>query len=158
MIGMGSFEKLCYNNLNFFVWYSLISIFFRPDKGVITLDLYTCGPTSLLPIVPLAKQLFAIPKAKTDTTESDDDDRSTLPKMVYAHKFRGFGHDDTDASELSDMLHFPVGQMSDFKIEVCLLVCALFLCVFACMRCFWVYIYANEWVVFPDIFRHPKSN
>ena len=54
------------------------------------------------------KKLFAIPSTKhLDKT----------PKMVWAHKYRGFG-EHIDSAEITDMFNFPVGQMSDFKEEV----------------------------------------
>jgi len=90
---------------------SHVSFHSWPSQGVIILDLFTCGPNSLLPIVPVVEKLFAI--ASTDpSTETEGP-----PKMVWAHKYRGFPQS-SDSAEITDMFHFPVGQMSDFKKEV----------------------------------------
>lgn len=86
---------------------SHVSFHTWPTEGVITLDLFTCGPNSLLPIVPLAEELFAIP-----SLESTDND----PKVVWAHKYRGFGREFDH--EITDMFKFPVGIMNDYKQEV----------------------------------------
>jgi S-adenosylmethionine decarboxylase proenzyme len=59
---------------------SHISFHTWPNEGVITLDLYTCGPKSLLPIIPVVERLFAVPRGG----EEDQ------PNMVWAHKIRGF--------------------------------------------------------------------
>jgi S-adenosylmethionine decarboxylase proenzyme len=89
---------------------SHVSFHTWPSRGVITIDLFTCGSKSLLPIVPIVEKLFAVPSSKVSNNEP-------LPKMVWAHKYRGFG-DHADRAEVTDMFHFPVGQMSDFKQEV----------------------------------------
>eukprot|EP00531_Pseudo-nitzschia_arenysensis_P006766 CAMPEP_0116154554 /NCGR_PEP_ID=MMETSP0329-20121206/21842_1 /TAXON_ID=697910 /ORGANISM="Pseudo-nitzschia arenysensis, Strain B593" /LENGTH=843 /DNA_ID=CAMNT_0003651541 /DNA_START=63 /DNA_END=2591 /DNA_ORIENTATION=- len=86
---------------------SHVSFHTWPSEGVITLDLFTCGPNSLLPIVPLAEKLFAVPSV--ETTDVD-------PRVVWAHKYRGFGRE--FEMEITDMFHFPVGEMNDFKQEV----------------------------------------
>ena len=41
---------------------SHVSFHTWPTQGVITLDLFTCGPGSLLPYVPVVEELFCIPK------------------------------------------------------------------------------------------------
>jgi S-adenosylmethionine decarboxylase proenzyme len=89
---------------------SHVSFHTWPSNGVITLDLYTCGPNSLLPVVPVVEKLFAI-------VSSSFSIREQAPKMIWAHKYRGFGAH-TDCAEITDMFHFPLGQMSDFKKEV----------------------------------------
>ena len=86
---------------------SHVSFHTWPTEGVITLDLFTCGPNSLLPIVPLAEELFAIPSV--ESTEN-------APKVVWAHKYRGFGREFDH--EITDMFKFPVGIMNDYKQEV----------------------------------------
>jgi S-adenosylmethionine decarboxylase proenzyme len=88
---------------------SHVSFHTWPQEGVITLDLYTCGPKSLLPLVPLVEKLFAIPQKTKDTK----------PQVVWAHKIRGFpGNLKEDVAEITDMQWFPVGKMTDFKTEV----------------------------------------
>ncbi len=86
---------------------SHVSFHTWPSEGVITLDLFTCGPNSLLPIVPLAEKLFAVSSVETTDVE---------PRVIWAHKYRGFGRE--FEMEITDMFHFPVGEMNDFKQEV----------------------------------------
>lgn len=90
---------------------SHVSFHTWPKEGVITLDLYTCGPNSLLSIVPMAEELFAVPREDEDAEE---------PNIVWAHKTRGYPQGDTGSieAELSDMEYFPVGKMTDYKNEV----------------------------------------
>jgi S-adenosylmethionine decarboxylase proenzyme len=88
---------------------SHVSFHTWPSRGVITLDLFTCGPNSLLPIVPLAEKLFSIPSSKGEKVEK--------PQMIWAHKYRGFGEGE-DVADVTDFFHFPVGIMTDYKKEV----------------------------------------
>lgn len=56
-----------------------------PEEGVITLDLFTCGSGSLLPVLPMLVRLFGIPsepEKKGDEVEA--------PAYIWAHKLRGF--------------------------------------------------------------------
>lgn len=94
---------------------SHVSFHTWPTEGVITLDLFTCGPNSLLPIVPLAQRLFAVPSAANHLLENAAE--RIDPKVIWAHKYRGFGRD--NGSGETDMFNFPVGQMNEFKQEVC---------------------------------------
>ena len=91
---------------------SHVSFHTWPKEGVITLDLYTCGPNSLLPIVPLAQKLFAVPREGKGEVEE--------PNIVWAHKTRGYPQGDQESivAELEDMEYFPVGKMTDYKNEV----------------------------------------
>jgi S-adenosylmethionine decarboxylase proenzyme len=97
---------------------SHVSFHTWPKQGVITLDLYTCGPESLLPIVTLAEKLFAIPRDPTSNEGSEVDQ----PNMVWSHKLRGFHDDESgpDDAFLNDMNRFPVRSvcMSIFSIFV----------------------------------------
>lgn len=93
---------------------SHVSFHTWPERGVITLDLFTCGPNSLLPVVPTAEKLFGVPIVASNPGKTVE-----KPQMIWAHKFRGFRPDDDgDAAELSDMFDFPVGQRLDYKEEV----------------------------------------
>lgn len=88
---------------------SHVSFHTWPVEGVITLDLFTCGDDSLLPIVPLAKSLFSVPR----------ENESTKPRVVWAHKFRGFEDGITkEVAESTDLFDFPIGQMLDYKEKV----------------------------------------
>ncbi|KAG7350362.1 spermine/spermidine synthase domain containing protein [Nitzschia inconspicua] len=89
---------------------SHVSFHTWPSRGVISIDLFTCGPSSLLHAVPVVEQLFAVASSKATKKEQQ-------PKMVWAHKYRGFSDHD-DSFEMTDMFQFPVGQMSDYKKEV----------------------------------------
>jgi len=90
---------------------SHVSFHTWPKEGVITLDLYTCGPNSLLPIVPLAKQLFAVPR------EGGEGEK---PRALWAHKTRGYPQGDMESleAEMTDMEYFPVGKIMDYKNEI----------------------------------------
>lgn len=89
---------------------SHVSFHTWPKEGVITLDLYTCGPNSLLPIVPMAQKLFAVPREGfADAKE---------PNVIWAHKTRGFVNDAEHLAEMTDLEYFPVGKMTDYKNEV----------------------------------------
>ena len=93
---------------------SHVSFHTWPERGVITLDLFTCGPNSLLPIVPIAEKLFSIPE-----TPSYPDEIVHQPQTIWAHKLRGFRPDDAeDKAELSDLMTFPIGMRIDYKKEV----------------------------------------
>jgi len=59
---------------------SHISLHTWPENGVILFDLYTCGPDSLLPLVPIIEKSFAIKEEKFEE----------LPRIVWSHKLRGF--------------------------------------------------------------------
>jgi len=52
---------------------SHVSFHTWPVEGVITLDLFTCGDQSLLPIVPLIERLFSVPRPGNEDT----------PQMVW---------------------------------------------------------------------------
>ena len=93
---------------------SHVSFHTWPHQGVITLDLFTCGPDSLLPMVPLATKLFAVPKEVDIEGETEVKE----PNVVWAHKTRGFPEGEHLVAEMSDMEYFPVGRMTDYKNEV----------------------------------------
>ena len=84
---------------------SHVSFHTWPSKGVITLDLFTCGSQSLLPIVSKTEEVFGIP-----------DSSGEPPEVRWAYKVRGFG-DETDA-ELADLFTFPIGAMTEYKKEL----------------------------------------
>jgi S-adenosylmethionine decarboxylase proenzyme len=113
---------------------SHVSFHTWPTEGVITIDLFTCGSNSLFPIVPLVEMLFAVPTK----IKSTDVNKPAQPKMVWAHKYRGFDHGESSAMEITDMLRSPVGQMSDYKKEVCFWIGVVYLCARVCV-CVCVY-------------------
>ena len=88
---------------------SHVSFHTWPSEGVITLDLFTCGDESLLPIVPVAEKLFSIPEPTSPLK----------PHMIWAHKARGFVQESfSGESEITDFFNFPIGRISDYKREV----------------------------------------
>jgi S-adenosylmethionine decarboxylase proenzyme len=59
---------------------SHISFHTWPEEGVITLDLFTCGPNNLMPVVPKIEKLFGVPR-----------ENSTEPvRTMWSHELRGF--------------------------------------------------------------------
>jgi S-adenosylmethionine decarboxylase proenzyme len=103
---------------------SHVSFHTFPSQGVIIFDLFTCGDSSLLPIVPAAVKAFSVPrtatpaaamKSHTKTSKS----KTILPEPVWAYKFRGYGADNEDTiDQLTDFFTFPIGAMTDYKKEV----------------------------------------
>ena len=69
-----------------------------PAEGVITLDLFTCGSTSLLDSVKLIEDLFAV------TKDGDSDNANVL----WAYKRRGF-KEQTFESASRDTFAYPLG-------------------------------------------------
>jgi spermidine synthase len=59
---------------------SHISFHTWPEEGVITLDLFTCGPNNLMPVVPIIEELFGVPR------EGSSDKVQTM----WSHELRGF--------------------------------------------------------------------
>jgi S-adenosylmethionine decarboxylase proenzyme len=92
---------------------SHVSFHTWPKDGVITLDLYTCGPDSLLPILPVAEKLFKIKETPSYVGEILPD-----PEMVWVYKLRGFREND-DVAGITDLMNYPIGMRLDFKKEVC---------------------------------------
>ena len=64
---------------------SHISVHAWPEFGVIALDLYTCGPGELVPIVSVIEKLFAIPEIPLYEGEVIE-----RPRVIWTHKLRGF--------------------------------------------------------------------
>jgi S-adenosylmethionine decarboxylase proenzyme len=93
---------------------SHVSFHTWPNQGVITLDLFTCGSNSLLPVVSTAERFFGIPDASANPKSPVE-----KPESVWAYKQRGFGADDEDTiAGLTDLFAFPIGEMTDYKKQV----------------------------------------
>mmetsp|Transcript_6761 Transcript_6761/g.8760 ORF Transcript_6761/g.8760 Transcript_6761/m.8760 type:complete len:693 (-) Transcript_6761:110-2188(-) len=60
---------------------SHVSLHTWPQAGIISLDLFTCGAASLLPLVPVLERLFAIPSGEKYKPE---------PSMRWLYKKRGY--------------------------------------------------------------------
>mmetsp|Transcript_7408 Transcript_7408/g.10829 ORF Transcript_7408/g.10829 Transcript_7408/m.10829 type:complete len:796 (+) Transcript_7408:55-2442(+) len=73
---------------------SHISFHTWPDEGVITLDLFTCGPKPLLPVVKDLERLFGIPRVK--------DGKQQEVVSQWSHELRGFRNSDAGNSYLDN--------------------------------------------------------
>jgi S-adenosylmethionine decarboxylase proenzyme len=82
---------------------SHISFHSWPDHGVILLDLFTCGSSSLLPLISIIKEIFGVPKPVHQSTDP--------PFMMWAHKLRGFRNDDEADSLSNDMGIYYLGVL-----------------------------------------------
>ena len=89
---------------------SHVSFHTWPSEGVITLDLFTCGDGSLLPFVPLVKNLFALPES------SVEDPRQ--PDVMWAYKPRGFDLSSEDNVAYGDLYETGITVMTRHKNEV----------------------------------------
>lgn len=79
-----------------------------PTEGVITLDLFTCGATSLLDSMPLIENLFVIPRNAEEEK----------PNVMWAYKRRGF-KDQTAMIGERDTFAYPLGVHGmEYKNEI----------------------------------------
>lgn len=69
-----------------------------PTEGVITLDLFTCGSTSLLDSMTLIEDLFVIPR----------NEKEQKPNIMWAYKRRGFNEQTSMVGE-RDTFAYPLG-------------------------------------------------
>ena len=60
-----------------------------PLSGAIAIDLFTCGPAPLIPVLPIIENLFSIPTSN-DFNEYDYKEPQNQPRMIWSHKLRGF--------------------------------------------------------------------
>lgn len=95
---------------------SHIALHTWPELGVITLDLYTCGPGDLVPLMPTIEKLFAIPQEKQYEGDIVDE-----PQMVWTHKLRGFRSTNDDEpyylnNDIGSRLLESAGF--DFKVKI----------------------------------------
>lgn len=75
-IGVSCVGVLLESHIAFHTW---------PEKGVITLDLFTCGSGKLVPLMPLIEKLFVVPQVLSNTL-----DVVKKPFINWSHKLRGF--------------------------------------------------------------------
>ena len=94
---------------------SHVSFHTWPKEGVITLDLFTCGPNSLLPVVPEAERLFAVPDTSGEIVNGEP---IQAPKMLWAHKLRGFRDDEGSRDDIDLFFNGKIGDLVDYKKEV----------------------------------------
>jgi S-adenosylmethionine decarboxylase proenzyme len=92
---------------------SHVSFHTWPAEGVITLDLFTCGASSLLPIVSRMEDLFSVPRPGASHLKD-------MPETMWAYKIRGFAGEENQetTAELTDLFTFPIGVMTDYKKQV----------------------------------------
>jgi len=76
---------------------SHVSFHTWPTEGVITLDLFTCGATSLLDSMPLIEDLFVIPRNPEEKSN-----------VMWAYKRRGFNEQTGKIGE-RDTFAYPLG-------------------------------------------------
>jgi len=76
---------------------SHVSFHTWPTEGVITLDLFTCGSTSLLDSMPLIEDLFVIPRNPEEK-----------PNVMWAYKRRGF-NEQSGMVGARDTFAYPLG-------------------------------------------------
>jgi S-adenosylmethionine decarboxylase proenzyme len=94
---------------------SHISFHTWPDEGVITLDMYTCGPKQLLPAIKVLERLFGIPRKKPNSDEYEE------IEMQWSHELRGFRTEEdgkTNYLHKSDLATWVVGPLFGKKKEV----------------------------------------
>ncbi|CAB9507856.1 Polyamine aminopropyltransferase [Seminavis robusta] len=85
---------------------SHVSFHTWPAEGVITLDLFTCGPASLVPYIPVVQRLFSIGKSPTFEGEEVEP-----PHMLWSYKRRGFRNEEVYDAAGGDMYNYLLGVM-----------------------------------------------
>jgi len=84
---------------------SHVSFHTCPIQGVIMLDIFTCGPNPLLPLIPMIQELFGVPRTPTQENET-----VKQPRTLWAHKKRGFRTGEEKFNpESVDLDHFLLG-------------------------------------------------
>jgi len=72
---------------------SHISFHTWPDEGVITLDLFTCGPKGLLVAIPDIEARFGIPRCGPESASGQPcAAKADEVKALWSHELRGFRH------------------------------------------------------------------
>lgn len=87
---------------------SHISFHTWPEEGVITLDLFTCGPNPLLPVVPDLERLFGIPRKKKDSDEMEE------IISQWSHELRGFRNSNSESAKKNKYLD----NKSDLAVHI----------------------------------------
>lgn len=94
-IGVSCVGVLLESHISFHTW---------PIPGVILLDLFTCGPKPLLPLLPIIEKLFGVPKEQVFPEQEIE-----KPYMRWAHKRRGFRAESGNPEESVDMHQHVLG-------------------------------------------------
>ncbi|KAL7561632.1 hypothetical protein ACA910_001498 [Epithemia clementina (nom. ined.)] len=73
---------------------SHVSLHTWPKAGILTMDLFTCGSQSLLPLIPILKQLFAVPAQPSNIISNTNTDKVPVavvsPNVWWTYKKRGY--------------------------------------------------------------------
>jgi len=96
-MGVSCVGVLLESHISFHTW---------PEAGVITLDIFTCGSGELIPVLPIVKDLFAIPRDGV----TDESAKWEIPRIVWSHKLRGFRGDKDN--------HYLAGDVGQMVLEV----------------------------------------
>lgn len=94
-MGVSCVGVLLESHISFHTW---------PEAGVITLDLFTCGSGELVPVLPIVKGLFAIPRDGV----TEESGKWLKPHTKWTHKLRGFR---------GDVQHYLAGDLGDIVLE-----------------------------------------
>lgn len=81
--GVSCIGVLLESHVSFHTW---------PSPGVITLDLFTCGPTPLMDLLPDVEKLFAVSQCRTAAAGGKE--MFKPPHVKWLHKLRGFRSDE----------------------------------------------------------------
>lgn len=97
-VGVSCIGVLLESHVSFHTW---------PIEGVITFDLFTCGPKSLIPYLDTIKELFGVPRQLSLAGGTADQ-----PHMNWSYKKRGFQRgSNNNVEETTDMNMFLLGWM-----------------------------------------------
>jgi Spermine/spermidine synthase domain/S-adenosylmethionine decarboxylase len=105
---------------------SHVSVHTWPRLGRLALDLFSCGPHSLVPLLPLVQQLFGVPNVDSSSSQSALHNASgdllgsssAEPHMVWSYKSRGFRPTDTANTVLDADTNWLLGFMHVEKQHV----------------------------------------
>ena len=105
-VGVSCVGVLLESHVSFHTW---------PIEGVITFDLFTCGESSLMPLLPVIKRLFGKQRPVAVTGGQVEQ-----PHSQWSYKKRGFRRDEkVNIEETSDMNQYLLGWMEyDMKEQV----------------------------------------
>eukprot|EP00559_Dactyliosolen_fragilissimus_P006037 CAMPEP_0184866378 /NCGR_PEP_ID=MMETSP0580-20130426/22137_1 /TAXON_ID=1118495 /ORGANISM="Dactyliosolen fragilissimus" /LENGTH=758 /DNA_ID=CAMNT_0027366049 /DNA_START=237 /DNA_END=2510 /DNA_ORIENTATION=+ len=106
-MGVSCVGVLLESHISFHTW---------PEEGVITLDLFTCGSSPLLPVIPELKRLFGVPRLKA----IESNYTSTYEEIVtlWSHELRGFRNSESRVNNaLDNMSDLANLVLSDLRLE-----------------------------------------
>lgn len=92
---------------------SHISFHTWPEEGVITLDLFTCGPKPLLPAIGDLERLFGIPRMKKNSDGELMDEEEEIISQ-WSHELRGFRNANSESAKKNAYLD----NKSDLAVHI----------------------------------------